>query len=224
MNLIKTISSVAVVSAALMSTAVTPVFAADASPPSTTLGIAGVQSPKLTPEEAAVANQVTELVSAVNAKTLTFDVRKVSAEVMSEQIGQQFATEFSASGGTIINSDGTVMTSSAASALSGTEATAAVAAESSGRIWQDLWGAHMTVPKDLMDRLATLAATGSAGAGGIAALLAVNIEGFPISTTGALASGAVAVGLLRGQLPSVCFGGSCRRFDRGGGGTPTLQH
>ena len=54
----------------------------------------------------------------------------------------------------------------------------------------------MTVPKDLMDRLATLAATGSAGAGGIAALLAVNIEGFPISTTGALASGAVAVGLI----------------------------
>lgn len=146
----------------------------------------------LTPEQQAVADQVTALTSAVDQHTRTFDSRKVDATLLDSEAGASFLAAYAAEGGTIIAADG----EAAAPAASTLRESMSAAAASGGRIWQDAWGVHMTVPKDTMDRLATLAATGSGAAGAVAALLAANIEGFPISTTGALASGAVAVALI----------------------------
>lgn len=179
--------------AVLFSTMAAPAYAAtpanDDQPQ--TVSLSSEQSAELSPGDVAIAAIVDELIAGVDQATSTFDARKVPAEAAQSDIGQQFAAEFARSGGTVIAADGST-TSSAAPVLERQSASAAA----SGRIWQDAWGAHITVPSDTMDRLATLAATGSAGAGSVAALLAANIEGFPISTTGALASGAVALGLI----------------------------
>ncbi|HXH35809.1 MAG TPA: hypothetical protein VNJ54_15615 [Plantibacter sp.] len=179
--------------AVLLCTTAAPAFASAPSEVPTdakSVTMDAAQTTDLTPEEAALAKTVDQLTAGVDQATLTYDARTVPAEVASSETGQEFAAEFARSGGTVIAADGT----STAPAAQDRQAVTAAAAQ--GRIWQDAWGVHMTVPKDTMDRLATLAATGSAGAGAIAGLLAVNIEGFPISTTGALASGAVAVGLI----------------------------
>jgi hypothetical protein len=103
----------------------------------------------------------------------------------SSEIGVDFRSEYLMPGGTVITIDGTL-----------TEGAKTIGTMATGSAWADGWGFHMTVPRGTMERLVGLAATGSAGAGGIAALLAANIEGFPVSTTGALATGAVAVALI----------------------------
>lgn len=186
-----------IATAALASTMATPAFAEPKAPaPSTTVTISADQgTPPLTPEQQALAVHVTALTSAVDPETLIFDERALPPALLGSELVQGFATEFVADGGTVISADGTTSKSSSASTV-GVITDASARAAAGGRIWQDVWGAHITVPTDTMDRLSTLAATGSGAAGAVAALLAVNIEGFPISTTGALASGAVALSLI----------------------------
>ena len=172
----------------------TPAMAAERSPAagsadSTTVTISEEQVAALSPADAAVASEVDALVAGVDQTTSTYDERLVPAEIAQSADGLAFAAEFARSGGSVVSRDGTTTREA-----SPDQARSAAAAR--GRIWQDAWGAHMTVPSATMDRLSTLAATGSGAAGAVAALLAANIEGFPISTTGALASGAVAVGLI----------------------------
>ena len=172
----------------------TPAMAAEGSPDSnsvnsTTVTISEQQAAALSPADASVASEVDALVAGVDQTTSTYDERLVPADVAEGDMGRAFATEFARSGGTVVSRDGTTTRQASP------DQTRSVAA-AGGRIWQDAWGAHMTIPSDTMDRLSTLAATGSGAAGAVAALLAANIEGFPISTTGALASGAVAVGLI----------------------------
>ena len=156
---------------------------------SPTVTISGQQAAALSPTEAAVASEVDSLVAGVDQTTSTHDERLVPADVADGHVGQAFATEFTRSGGSVVSRDGT-------STRQASPDQARSTAAAGGRIWQDAWGAHMTVPSATMDRLSTLAATGSGAAGAVAALLAADIEGFPISTTGALAPGAVAVGLI----------------------------
>jgi hypothetical protein len=172
----------------------TPAMAAErssaaGSADSTTVTIFEEQVAALSPADAAVASEVDALVAGVDQTTSTYDERLVPAEIAQSADGLAFAAEFARSGGSVVSRDGTTTREA-----SPDQARSAAAAR--GRIWQDAWGAHMTVPSATMDRLSTLAATGSGAAGAVAALLAANIEGFPISTTGALASGAVAVGLI----------------------------
>lgn len=174
--------------AALFTTTVTPAFA-ETTPSSSTDPINVSQAAELTPEQEALATEVTELTSAVDQASKTLDLRKLSDKVSQSDTAKAFVSEYSANGGSVINSDGTTSPSHPT-------ARSAKASSAEGRIWQDARGAHITVPKDTMDRLATLAATGSGAAGAVAALLAANIEGFPISTGGALAAGAVALGLI----------------------------
>ncbi|WP_010205554.1 hypothetical protein [Salinibacterium sp. PAMC 21357] len=181
-----------VTAVALLSTMAAPVFAATpaTAEQSQVSTLDTRQSAEWSPEDAAIAATIDQLTVGVDQATSTYDARNVPAEAANSDVGERFAAEFARSGGTVIAADG--LTSTPSAEVHDRQATAAA----TGRIWQDAWGVHMTLPEDTMDRLSTLALTGSAGAGSIAALLAVNVEGFPISTTGALASGGVAIGLI----------------------------
>lgn len=138
------------------------------------------------------AVRINALVVGVDQSSRTYDERQVDPVVASSEEGIDFKAEFLAQGGTVVEASGLAVYSERPAEVRAS----AAEARAKGRAWVDGWGFHMTVPKDTMDRLAGLAATGSAGAGGIAALLAANIEGFPVSSVGALAAGAVAVSLI----------------------------
>ena len=135
--------------------------------------------------------EVDALIAAFDTETKVLDERSLSAEVLASQTADAFATEVVAGGGSVVALDGTVSVPIATQSKSSSTSAAAA-----GSAWLDGWGYHMTMSSDVIDRVAALAATGSTAAGGIAALLAINIEGFPVSTTGALAAGAVAVALI----------------------------
>ncbi len=139
---------------------------------------------------------IDSLVAGVDQASYTWDQRAVPASSLATAEAKSFEEEFVFQGGSVINLQGDVLSPNATSGIANRSALAAAASSSTGRAWSDVWGLHMTLPRDTLDRLSTLAATGSAAAGAVAALLAANIEGFPVSTTGAFAAGAVALGLI----------------------------
>jgi hypothetical protein len=179
-----TIASVGTLSLALTGIAVPANATTIAVPHQAGLAISEQQLLELAPPSQ-VQTTIDALVSGVDQGTRIYDERMVPEVLVSSEIGVDFRSEYLKQGGTVIGVDGTL-----------TQGTQTIGTMATGSAWVDGWGFHMTVPRGTMERLVGLAATGSAGAGGIAALLAINIEGFPVSTTGALAAGAVAVALI----------------------------
>lgn len=163
--------------------------AAEPSQPDGTVDISYDQAESILAGNPALAAEIDQMVAAVDQEAQTLDMRQISPELASSDVGERFQSTYLSEGGTVISETGE----------------AAVLQESSGRtargisrgaVWVDAWGFHMTLPSATIDRIAALAATGSGAAGAVAAALAVNIEGFPANLGGAIAASTVAIGLI----------------------------
>lgn len=161
-----------------------PANAADSPASSANVNIAYTSLDGATKNEAAI---IDSLIAATNLDRLTIDLTKLSSATLATQTARSYIAEVqseSAETNTLSREGSTLRSVSLKAKKSG------------GRAWQDAWGFHMTVNADLLDRISGIALTGSAGAGIIAGILAVNVEGFPLSTAGGIASGAIALALV----------------------------
>lgn len=74
-----------------------------------------------------------------------------------------------------------------------------------GSNWIDAWGCHLLISGPTATQITAATFGGGTVAGGIAAILLVNVEGSPLSTGGGLAGGAVAIALAAmGVVLTIC--------------------
>lgn len=169
-----------------------PAFAdSDDSTGQVTLSLSKAQAASANTAE---AGRINELVAAYDAGTNVFDPRKVSSSTLQSADATSFIAAISARGARIIGASAAPVPGALAAAKKKT-----------GRNWLDAWGYHLLVDGPTASQIATVAFGSGTVAGGIAGILLINVEGFPISTGGALGAGAVAVALAAlGVALTVC--------------------
>lgn len=171
---------VAIVSCTLVAP---PAFAAAPDSDAQTLTLSKAQTTSVDPAQAARLDQ---LIAAYDRSTGVFDAAKVSAATLSSADGKAFVSTLTAEGAHMASdSVGTHLPAVAMRA----------AKKKTGKLWIDAWGVHIKAPAPVISALSAAAAGAGGSAAAVAGILLVNVEGFPISTGGAITSGAVAAGL-----------------------------
>lgn len=161
----------------------TPAYAASSTTESSqTVTLTSAQATAANPAQIARLDQ---LIHAFSQTTDTFNPNLVPTDTLASSDGKAFVSAITAQGATVSTATGAVHGLAVHSA----------AKKKTGKLWIDGWGVHIKAPAPVISALSAAAAGGGGTAAAVAGVLLINVEGFPVSSGGAIASGAIAAGL-----------------------------